>query len=230
MAVSKSTKKTATKKKPTKNSSSMTDSPTMTSSATTSSRPRPSRRNLMILLLLVALGLLAYKLGPWLFPATVDNRPISRIELINRLETLYGEQVLEDMINNNILDQAIADSGVEIADSAIDEQIANLETQFEGLGGLDSALDQQGINREELRKQLLTQLAVEEILKDKIEPSEEEVQADYEAGSETLYAEKTFDEVSGSIVEKLRQDKLREAFLAWFSEIKSQYSVKKFDL
>lgn len=233
MAVSKSKNpKQSSRKSPSKSKSSSMSSASAESMAQDrpTMRQMPSRRNLTILLALILLGLLAYKLGPWLFPASINNNPISRIELINRLETLYGEQVLEDMINNEVLDQAINDSGVEISDSAIDEQISTLETQFEELGGLDSALSQQGIDRAELRKQLFTQLAVEEILKDKIIPSEEEILADFDAGQDTLYSDRALDEVRDSIIEKLRQDKLREAFLTWFSEIKQNYTVKKFDL
>jgi len=220
-------KKTTKKSSTEKTKAPKTDS---TMPVVSNSKPTMSRKNLVILLVVVAVGLLTYKLGPWLFPASINSRPVSRFELYSRLESLYGEQVLEDMINNRILDLAIADSGAKVDQTMVDEQIASLESQFEGLGGLDSALDQQGLNREELKKQLYTQLAVEEILKEEIIPTEEEIQANYDAGLETLYADKSLDDVRENISESLRQDKLREAFLTWFSGVKEEYTVKKFDL
>lgn len=222
-STSKSTKPSPAKSKTVKE----TTKPESTSMPMTN---KPSRKNLVILLVIIAVGLLTYKLGPWLFPATINNRPITRFELYNRLESLYGEQVLEDMVNNKILDQAISDANVQVDEARIEEQFNALEQQFEQLGGLDTALEQQGLNREELRKQLYTQLAIEEILKDKIQPTEEEITSDYEAGLETIYADKSLDEVRSQIEESIRQDKLRQEFLNWFQEVKENYNVKRFDL
>ena len=185
---------------------------------------------LKLALLVVIIGLLTYKVGPWLVPAVAGSRPITRFEIWSRLEKTYGAQALDDMINEKILDKAIADSGVKINQSKLDEQIKTLETQFESTGGLDEALTQRGLTRKDLIKQVKTQLAVEELLADKIAPSEDEVKKQFDAGAATVYKDKKFDDVKASITEELKQSKLRDAFLAWFADIKKDAKVKSFGL
>ena len=185
---------------------------------------------LKLALLVVIIGLLTYKIGPWLVPAVAGSRPITRFEIWSRLEKTYGAQALDDMINEKILDKAIADSGVKINQSKLDEQIKTLETQFESTGGLDEALTQRGLTRKDLIKQVKTQLAVEELLADKIAPSEDEVKKQFDAGAATVYKDKKFDDVKASITEELKQSKLRDAFLAWFADIKKDAKVKSFGL
>lgn len=185
---------------------------------------------LKLALLAVIIGLLTYKIGPWLVPAVASNRPITRFEIWSRLEKTYGAQALDDMINEKILDKAIADSGVKVDESKLDAQIKSLETQFESTGGLDEALKQRGLTRKDLTKQIKTQLAVEELLADKIAPSEDEVKKQFDTGAATLYKDKKFDDVKGSITEELKQSKLRDAFLAWFADVKKNAKVKSFGL
>jgi hypothetical protein len=191
---------------------------------------RLSNKAITLALIVVAIGLLTYKLGPWVVPAVVDNRPVTRFELWSRLEKSYGAQALDDMINEKILDEAIAKANVKVDQTKLDSQIKNLETQFESTGGLDEALKQRGLTRTDLTKQIKTQLAVEELLADKIVPTEEEIKAQFDSGSATVYKDKKLEEVSASITEELKQSKLRDAFLTWFAEIKKDAKVKSFGL
>lgn len=233
----KATKKTATK---TTKTTKRVTAPVMASepldlnmvpAATPSRVAKPlSSKAITLALIVVAIGLLTYKLGPWLVPAVVDNRPVTRFELWSRLEKSYGAQALDDMVNEKILDAAIADANVKVDQTKLDDQIKNLETQFESTGGLDEALKQRGLSREDLTKQIKTQLAVEELLADKIVPTEDEVKAQFDSGASTVYKDKKLEEVAPSITEELKQSKLRDAFLTWFAEIKKDAKVKSFGL
>lgn len=231
-------KKTAvkkTRKSTTKKSSAKTRSITpkldMPVSLKEAKPPKAMDRTVMSkILIVVALALLIYKFGPWVFPAAVDNKPISRFTLIKRLEQSYGAQTLKDLVNEAILDQAIAKSDVKVDKDKIQEQLDLAEEQFAQLGGLDEALKQRGMTVKELTKQITTQLAVEEILQDKIQPSDEDIQAEYDANLETFYLDKTLDEVSDQIEEQLKQVNLRDAFLEWFEGVEADTTVKTFDL
>lgn len=192
---------------------------------------KPSNNKVMtIALIVVAVALLTYKMGPWLFPAVVDNQPISRFGLWSRLEKSYGAQSLDDMVNEKILDSAIAKANVKVDSAKLSDQIKVLETQFESTGGLDEALKQRGLSRVELEKQIRTQLAVEEILADKINPTDDEIKTQFDAGASTTYKGKKLEEVKATITDELKQTKLRDAFLTWFAEIKKSAKVKTFGL
>ena len=183
-----------------------------------------------LMLIIVLIGLLTYKLGPKLVPAVVDNQLVTRFELWSRLEKSYGAQALDDMVNEKILDAAIAKSGVKVDQAKLDDQIKALEKQFEATGGLDEALKQRGLSRKDLEDQIRTQLAVEILLADKITPSEADVKAQFEGGATTVYKDKSFDDAKAGIAEELKQAKLRDEFLVWFAEIKKTAKVKNFGL
>lgn len=189
-----------------------------------------SNKTLTLALVALAVGLLTYKVGPWMVPALVNNRPVTRLEIASRLEKAYGAQALDDLVNEKILDQAIAKAGVKVDEAKLAEQVKNLETQFESTGGLDEALKQRGLSRKDLEKQIRTQLSVEVILADKITPSDDEVKGQFTAGAATLYKDKKFEEVQDSIKEELKQTKLRDGFLAWFEGVKKDAKVKNFGL
>lgn len=190
--------------------------------------PKIERKFILIALSVFAIVLFAYRVGPWVFPVAVNNRPISRFELYKRLELAYGSQTLDDLINEKILDGAIKESGAIVDENRLAEELAVVEEQFKDLGGLDEALQQRGITRTELKKQISTQIAVEEILKDIIEPTEEDVQQEYDDNFDILYADYTLDEVREEITSTLKQANLRDAFLEWFAEVKQAAEVKRF--
>lgn len=192
---------------------------------------KPMNSKLLGLTLIILLiGLLTYKFGPKLVPAVVDNQLVTRFELWSRLEKNYGAQTLDDMVNEKILDRAIAKSGVKVDQTKLDDQIKALEKQFETTGGLDEALKQRGLTRKDLEKQVRTQLAVEELLADKINPTEDEIKAQFDSGAMTLYKDKQLEEVRTNITDELKQTKLRDAFLTWFADVKKDAKIKSFGL
>jgi hypothetical protein len=86
------------------------------------------------------------------------------------------------------------------------------------------------LSRKDLEKQVRTQLAVEELLADKINPTEEEIKAQFDGGALTIYKDKKLDDVKAGITDELKQTKLRDAFLVWFADIKKEAKVKSFGL
>lgn len=193
-------------------------------------KPMMNNRVISMALIVVVIGLATYKVGPWLVPAVAGNKLVTRFELWSRLEKSYGAQALDDMVNEKILDHAIDEAHVKVDQTKLDDQVKALEKQFESTGGLDDALKQRGLTRKDLIKQVRTQLAVEELLADKINPSDEEVKKQFDAGATTMYKDKKFEDVKVGITDELKQTKLRDAFLAWFADVKKTAKVKTFGL
>lgn len=193
-------------------------------------KPMMSSRTLTLALVVLGIALLTYKAGPYFVPAMIGYTPVTRLAVWQRMEKSYGTQTLDDLVNEKILDAAIMKSGIKVDQAKVDEQLKNLETQFESTGGLDAALEQRGLTKQDLVKQITTQLSVEEVLKDKIQPTDEEVKKAFDDGSKTTYKDKKFDDVKASIVDELTQSKLREEFLTWFETVKADAKVKSFGL
>ena len=196
----------------------------------TSAKPMINPKLLRYTLWIVLIALLTYKFGPWLFPARVGYRPISRFEIWNNMEKAYGAQTLDDLVNEKVLDEALSRENVKVDSAKIDEQMSALEEQFKSVGGLDEALKQRGLTRDDLKKQIVTQLSVEEILKDQIEPTDDEVMTEYNSNKDVLYKDKKLEDVKSDIVTTLKDAKLRDAFLGWFADIKKDIPVTNFGL
>lgn len=227
-----SSKKSVSKSKVTRSSvsQSLPVAPVEFMSSSAPSKPMFNPKVLRGALIVVLLGLLTYKAGPWLFPAVVNNLPVSRFTLYSRMEKAYGTQALDEVVNEKVLDAAIRKTGVKVDQAKVTEQMTSLEKQFESVGGLDEALKQRGLTRAELEKQVTTQLSVEEILKDKITPTEEELKAEFTANAATLYKDKKYEDVKSELTVSVRDAKLRDAFLEWFAEAKKDITVKNFGL
>lgn len=192
--------------------------------------PKLNSRYLSISLVVVGIALLTYKVGPWFVPAIVNNRPVTRFEIWSRMEKSFGEQTLDDIVSEYTLESAIKGSGIKVDEAKILEQLETLEAQFESVGGLEEALAQRGLTRADLEKQVSTQLAVEEILSDKVEPTEEEIRAYFDENAETIFADQDFDDIKQSVEDSVKESKLQTAFLEWFAEIKEEAKVKTFGL
>ncbi|MFH1244348.1 MAG: SurA N-terminal domain-containing protein [bacterium] len=222
--------KKAKTKKVTKQTIITQDLPILPTPVTSPAKKLMNPKLLRAALILVLIALLTYKVGPWLVPSIVNNKLVTRFALWSRLEKTYGTQTLDDLVNEKILDGAIAKAGIKVEQKKIDDQIANLETQFKDAGGLDEALKQRGLTRSDLDKQVKTQLEVEELLADKITISDEEIQQNFSDNEKTLYADKKIEEVKATIITSLKETKLRDAFLSWFAEVKKTAKVKSFGL
>ncbi len=190
-------------------------------------KPKALNRKLLVASLIVlGLALLGYRFLPWLVPVTVGKKPITRLDVYRQMDKAYGQQTLNDLVNQAILKQAIKKANVKVDDAKVQAQIDKLNKQFEKLGGLDKVLAQRGLTINDLKDQIKTQLAIEEILKDKINPSEEEIKKEYEKNKDTLYKGKKFEEVKDSIAQSLKQAKLSKAFVDWFKQVKKDIKVK----
>jgi len=171
-----------------------------------------SPKFLTLLLIIVVVALVIFKYGSWFVPAMVDNKPITRFAVWQKLEANYGAQTLDDLVNEITLDKAIAASGVTVDQAKVDEQIASIRTQFESMGGLDAALTQRGMTLADLEKVVRTQLTIEEILKDQAVVTDEEIQKDFDDNADTTYQGSTLDEVKEQIDAKRRDAKLSDAY------------------
>lgn len=225
-------KKTVKKVTKTSSKSSAMSMPITATSPTMPNKPvrKMNTKLLSAALVVLAIALLTYKFGPWAVPALVDGHPITRIAVWNRMEKSYGSQTVDDLVNEKVLDTAIAKSGVKVDQTQVDTQMKALETQFSTTGGLDQALTQRGMTRADLEKQVRTQVAVETILADKITPTDAEIAAQYASGAATTYKGQKLDDVKASIADQLKQSKMQDAFLAWFADVKKSINVKTFGI
>jgi hypothetical protein len=131
------------------------------------------------ILLLVLIGSVAFVYfmkKSWFIAATVNGTPVSRVSVIQELEKQGGKSVLDDMIMKMLIRDEVHRLKIVIKRSDIDAEIKTTESQVTSQGGtLDEVLEQQGMTRDDLTEQVLMKKQLEQILADKIQVSDEEI-------------------------------------------------------
>jgi foldase protein PrsA len=185
--------------------------------------PLKDQRFLIQILLVVAVGVLVFFLAKkyrrFFLAGTVNTTPISRWQLNQRLVDQYGEQVLEEMVNEAILKDLASKSGVEVSDQDISDERNKIIEQVGGQEAFDQALVQYGLTLDSLNDRLRITLTQEKLAEKNIsvEVSDEEVQQEFKTNA-SFYEGKTLEEASGEIRDVLLEQKLQQEFAAWFDQ------------
>lgn len=188
--------------------------------------PRRNKKFLWIVLI-IGLLLLAYYKKSWFVAATVNNQPITTLELNQRMGSLYKDKVLSQMTNEKILEQEAAKKRVSVSQSEVDSKASEVETQYGGKDSFESLLQQQGLTRDEFLRQIKFQLLVEKLYQGEATASAEDVKKfmDENASLPEATDEAKFKEVAEKAV---KQDKLSQIFNEKFQQLKQAAKVQIF--
>lgn len=155
--------------------------------------------------------------------ATVNNRLISRVDYINRMEEQVGEQTLDQMVTESlILDEAVK-TGAEIEQGLIDDEINKIDDQLQASGqSLDDALAAEGMSRADLEEQIRLQKLVEKMSgAAEIEVGQEEIDAFLLENKEMLPEDSSEEELKELAVGQLSGQAKNEAINNWLTTLKN---------
>jgi foldase protein PrsA len=179
------------------------------------------------IIVLAVLGLLYYYKGAFI-AATVDGKPISRLSVIKELEKQSGRETLDSLISKALINNEAKKKGVNVPSQEIDSRIREIEDQIKAQGStLDDALQMQGVSREELRDQIELQVKAEEVVKDKISVTDEEIAKYITDSGITVEAGKE-EETKAQARDSLKQQKFSSEIASWLDEARKNASIKEF--
>lgn len=208
---------------------------TATTSTTTPafSTPKLSTNFLLGLAIVVlsgiALFLVAQRYRGLLIAGTVNKTPITRWELNKILTNRYGDAVLEELVNNELLTQEAAKQGITITDEDLANERQSLVDSLGGEENLVSALTQYGLSEADLSDQLRLKLT-QDRLSDKlfdVNITDEEI-AEYFETNKAMYEGVELDQVREEIKQGLTQQQLQQEFYAWFDQLKSEAQIETY--
>jgi len=149
--------------------------------------------------------------------------------------------VVEGMIGNELLTQKAEEKGYEAEDEDVDEILDNLVEQngLETTEDLFSALEEQGLDEEEVRSQLSMQVKIDKLIAEEtgdFKPSEEELMAAYEqmkeqqaqmAEGEDVDEEEfpSFDEMKDDLTSQLVSQKENEVAEELIEELRDDADI-----
>lgn len=187
------------------------------------------RKNLVVILAILVLGLGLYNFKSLFVAAVVNNRPISRLSLIRTLEKQGGKQVLDNQITQTLISQEAAKQNIKIEDSDVTVKVKEIEDQVKAQGSeLDTLLQSQGQTREQLEEQVRLQMQIEKMLSSDITVAEQEIKDYFDKNKATFPKDAKLETVKADIEKSLRQQKLSEKFTPWLTDLKAKAKIYYF--
>lgn len=160
---------------------------------------------------------------------TVNNFPITRLELNNKLAEKYGKQTFDELVNEKLLADQIKKNNIVVADEEVKAEMDKLVKQYGSEDAFKSALEQFGLTPEKAQQSIKQSLGFKKLIEktNKVEISDEAVKK-YFDDNKANYKDKKFEEVSASIKDSLYQQELFTKSQEMFSKIRQEARVSSF--
>ena len=187
-------------------------------------------KNLILVLLVGSVSfLLAKRYKGQFIAATVNYQPISRFNLNKSLTEKYGEVVLDELINQALVQDLIKKNGVEVTDTDIEEEVANLKLQLGGDEVFEATLAQYGLNLDQLKERLQVTIGQRKLASVMFSPevTDEEV-LEYYTQNEASLEGRPLSEIQEDIKASLLDQKLQQEFSTWFAEQREAATIRSF--
>lgn len=166
-----------------------------------------STRNAIILSSVIIVLALLFVCKSFFVAAVVNGSPISRYAVIHEAEKRGGKVALESMIVQKILADEVQKKGIVVSEDEIAAEFQSIEQRFTAQGAtLDAMLAAQGITRDDVKKQIITQIQVQKLLGDKIAVSEAEIDQFIATNKITVPKDKEA-EMRTQVAAQLKQEK-----------------------
>ena len=184
-----------------------------------------NKLGVLLVVLAVILGALYYFRGSFI-AATVNGQPISRFEIIKRLETTGGKDALENAITEVLVIQEAKKLNALATKADIDTEIAKVREEIAVTGQtLEAILLQQGVSAKDFEERIKLQKTVEKILEAKSAVTEEEISAFIEANKSAIPEGMQQDELRSLVKEQLKSQKLTNEFQTWLDMVKAKSNI-----
>lgn len=118
--------------------------------------------------------------------AKVDNVKITKDELYDLLVQEHGEQVLNSLIGEKVVQLEIEKQNIEIKEEDIQKEIDQLIEYYGGEERFNEALKYQGYTMDDMKKSIEINMQIKKLLESDIEVSEEEIADFFEENKESL--------------------------------------------
>ncbi len=187
--------------------------------------------SLVLLILVLGIGsfFLAKRYRGKVIAAVVNKTPITRWKLNQTMATRYGQPVLDELINNELLRQKAKQEGITVSQEQVQTELDLLAERFGGAESLDIIRDQYGLSQSDLEEQIRLRI-IQEQLADKLfdlDVTQEEVEQYYEENT-SAFEDQELAEVEQQIRENLLNQKLQQEFSAWFDKAKQEAQINTY--
>ena len=185
-----------------------------------------SKKTMTVLIVLFLVGA-AFYFKDYLLAATIDGAPISRLSVIQRLEKQGGKSALDAIITEKLIENEATQKGLAVTDDEVAAEIKTIEASVAAQGStLEEALAGQGLTMEVFTKSIKLQKALEKLLGDKIQVTEEEI--NQSLGDKSGIPAGKEGEIREQITDQLKNQKLNQEASKYIEELRAKAKIKYF--
>ena len=186
-----------------------------------------SKKTTLITIVVIFLFGLLYFKRDWLVVALINNRPIWRWQFNQTLEDQYGNQVLNQLINEQLIKQEAKKENIVVSQEKIDQEISQIEDRLGPDSSLEEVLTLQNLSLEKLREEIKSQLILEELLSRGLEISKEEVDQYLKENEDLIISEDETERINEA-TEAIKMEKINEKFQSWYQELRDNSKIASF--
>jgi parvulin-like peptidyl-prolyl isomerase len=161
--------------------------------------------------------------------AVINGQRISKRKYINQLETMYGKQVADTLIEEELVKQLGKENEVKIEKEKIDEAYKDIEDRIGGKEALEEALLLNNLTEAELKSQLENELILKSIVEPTLQYTEEDLAKFFEEYKEFIYEDTTtisFEEKRDEIEDYYVEQKVYEQKDTILAEYKQDATIQ----
>ena len=177
---------------------------------------------------IIILAVLAWRFRGYIIIANVNGQMIPRWELSQHLMKRFGQQTLDNLINERLILSNSRQKGIFVTQDEINARVSEIEQKLQGQSTLAEALTVQGLTEDMFRSQLEVQIAIEKLFEKEASVSAEDID-DYIKKNAAVYQTATDQaQVREEVQSILKQQKVSDSFNQWFEEIRKNASVQTY--
>ncbi|WFA09919.1 peptidylprolyl isomerase [Tissierella sp. Yu-01] len=121
--------------------------------------------------------------------AKVNDKEITKTEFYDQLVTQSGDQVLNALISEKIIELEIEKQNIELTDEEIEAEFAEMKEYYGGEEEFNDALTYFGYNLEDIKQNIVINLQLEKLLEPYIEITEDEMKNYFDTNKSYLNEE-----------------------------------------
>ncbi len=167
-----------------------------------------------------------YLANKYMIAAMVNGKPISRIDVLRKLENQGGSQVLDEMISKELIFQDAKAKGVSVSNDEIEVELSKIREMVKAQGAdLDQLLAQENQTIDDVKENIRIQKLVEKLLGDSVKVSDEEVNKNYEVNKSSYPSTQSEEQIKQSIRNQMQQDKLSAGYGELIQKLRSSAKI-----
>ncbi|MBT4124339.1 MAG: hypothetical protein HN981_04635 [Candidatus Pacebacteria bacterium] len=178
---------------------------------------------MVAILLVLGVGYLAKDM---FVVAMINGKPIYRWTVVKRLEEQGGKQVLDSLVTETLVRQAVKSANVDVDQTEIDLAVKEIEDRISSQGiTLDQALEEQGMTRDQLIDDIILQKSAEKVVSEKVVITDDEISQYIEENAEFFPEDADPESFRETVRQQLYSAKLNEEIQVWVQDLQDNSKV-----